>query len=83
MPYDQKIIDDDTLEWLCSTSKLLEDVVPLTEEKENQDPAPEVKRAVEVRNRVSASRRSLPVPSWQAPLKGTSLPILKLTLSGL
>ena len=31
--------------WLCGTSKLLEDVVPLAEEKENQDPAPEVKRA--------------------------------------
>ena len=45
MPYDQRIIDDDTLEWLCGTSKLLEDVVPLAEEKENQDPVPEVKRA--------------------------------------
>ena len=45
VPYDQRIIDDDTLEWLCGTSKLLEDVVPLAEEKENQDPAPEVKRA--------------------------------------
>ena len=45
VPYDQRIVDDDTLEWLCDTSKLLEDVVPLAEEKENQDPAPEVKRA--------------------------------------
>ena len=45
VPYDQRIVDDDTLEWLCGTSKLLEDVVPLAEEKENQDPAPEVKRA--------------------------------------
>ena len=45
VPYDQRIVDDDTLEWLCGMSKLLEDVVPLTEEKENQDPAPEVKRA--------------------------------------
>ena len=45
VPYDQRIIDDDTLEWLCGTSKLLEDVVPRAEEKENQDPAPEVKRA--------------------------------------
>ena len=45
VPYDQRIIDDDTLEWLCGSSKLLEDVAPLTEEKENQDPAPEVKRA--------------------------------------
>ena len=39
VPYDQRIVDDDTLEWLCDTSKLLEDVVPLAEEKENQDPA--------------------------------------------
>ena len=45
VPYDQRIIDDDTLEWFCGTSKLLEDVVPLAEEKENQDPVPEVKRA--------------------------------------
>ena len=45
MPYDQRIVDDDTLEWLCGKSKLLEDVVPLAEEKENQDPAPEVKHA--------------------------------------
>ena len=45
VPYDQRIIDDDTLEWLCGTSNLLEDVVPLAEEKENQDPVPEVKRA--------------------------------------
>ena len=34
VPYDQKIIDDDTFEWLCGMSKLLEDVVPLAEEKE-------------------------------------------------
>ena len=32
VPYDQRIIDDDTLEWLCGTSKLLEDV-PLAEYK--------------------------------------------------
>ena len=44
VPYDQRIVDDDTLEWLCGTSKLLDDV-PLAEEKENQDPAPEVKHA--------------------------------------
>ena len=31
VPHDQTIIDDDTLEWLCGTSKLLEDVVPLAE----------------------------------------------------
>ena len=31
VPYDQRIIDDDTLEWLCGTPKLLEDDVPLAE----------------------------------------------------
>ena len=36
VPYDQRIVDDDTLEWLCSTSELLEDVVPLTEEKKTK-----------------------------------------------
>ena len=84
VPYDQRIVDDDTLEWLCGTSKLLEDVVPLAEEKENQDRSVlSSMLLLEVTNRVSTSRRSVSVLSWQAPLKGTSLPILKLTLSGL
>ena len=52
VPVDQRIIDDDLLDWICSTSTIIEEVVGL-ENKENQDLAP-------------AKRIKLSIPSCQS-----------------
>ena len=57
MPADQRIIDDNLLDWICSTSTIVEGVVGL-ENKENQDLAPAKRIKVSIPSRQKHQRKS-------------------------